>query len=124
MHWSLVALGNLHCGTDCQPVGLLLCLCWERRRKKVNLPAFCFVTYRYVSALGQRCQHSARAVLQDITFEHRYRVQNNLIKWLLKELDVMMMISTVGVESSHGHDVAANVDGGTSLPGDDKIEPE
>ena len=33
----------------------------------------------------------------------------------------MMMISTVGVESSHGHDVAADVDGGTSLPGDDKI---
>ena len=31
------------------------------------------------------------------------------------------MISTVGVESSHGHDVAADVDGGTSLPGDDKI---
>ena len=40
----------------------------------------------------------------------------------------MMMISTVGVESSHGHDVAANVDGGTSLPGvgivNDNIEPE
>ena len=27
------------------------------------------------------------------------------------------MFSTVGVESSHGHDVAANVDGGAPLPG-------
>ena len=77
-----------------------------------------------MSALGQRCQHSARAVLQDITFEHRYGVQNNRIKWFFKGVDVMMMISTMGVESSHGHDVAADVDGGTSLPGVDKIEPE
>ena len=76
-------------------------------------------------ALGQRCQHSARAVLQDITFEHR--LQNNLIKWLFKGVD-MIMISTVGVESSHRHKVAAHVDGGTPLPGvgigNDKIEPE
>ena len=27
------------------------------------------------------------------------------------------MISTVGVESPHGHDIAADIDGGTPLPG-------
>ena len=28
----------------------------------------------------------------------------------------MIMIPTVGVESSHGHDIAADIDGGTPLP--------
>ena len=30
---------------------------------------------------------------------------------------VMMMVMTAGIEASHGHDVAADIDGGTSLPG-------
>ena len=30
---------------------------------------------------------------------------------------VMMMVVTAGIEASHGHDVAADIDGGTSLPG-------
>ena len=29
----------------------------------------------------------------------------------------MVVTSTLGVEASHGHDVAANVDGGAPLPG-------
>ena len=30
---------------------------------------------------------------------------------------MMMMVMTAGIEASHGHDVAADIDGGTSLPG-------
>ena len=124
----------------------LSCLCLSLSCVLESLLCFnlmiALVDYQYERALGRRCQHSAKAVLQGTTSYYHMNsgLQNIAQEWIpreryidskvwdnlstrktfpclhAKQLDTVM-IFTVGVESPHGHDVAANVDGGAPLPG-------